>query len=145
MSEHKGKCCGECSWDGVPDKCCCKELEKGYKILANDTEAYRRKSPNHHCGFDFSEGSETATCNCGAVATNPYYMEQPPRTPKELWDEAVAYGKAVEHDMILDRTYDDEIMHELWWVIKREDEFPGPQFIADAIRHFLLIKGETNV
>jgi hypothetical protein len=26
MSEHKGKCCGECRWDGVPDKCCCKTI-----------------------------------------------------------------------------------------------------------------------
>ena len=26
MSEHKGKCCGECTWDGVPDKCCCKTI-----------------------------------------------------------------------------------------------------------------------
>jgi len=119
-------------------------LEEGYKILANDPEMYRHKSPTHHCGFDFSEGLETAICNCGAVATNPYYMEQPPRTPKELWDEAVAYGKAVEHDMILDRTYDDEIMHNIWWVIKREDKFPSSEFIADVIRHFLLIKGENK-
>ena len=26
MSEHKGKCCGECTWDGVPNKCCCKTI-----------------------------------------------------------------------------------------------------------------------
>jgi hypothetical protein len=26
VSEHKGKCCGECTWDGVPDKCCCKTI-----------------------------------------------------------------------------------------------------------------------
>jgi hypothetical protein len=26
MSEHKGKCCGACTWDGVPDKCCCKTI-----------------------------------------------------------------------------------------------------------------------
>jgi hypothetical protein len=23
MSEHKGKCCGQCLWDGIADKCCC--------------------------------------------------------------------------------------------------------------------------
>lgn len=119
-------------------------LEEGYKHLANDPEMYTRRRPEHHCGFDFSDGMPTAVCNCGAVATNPYYMEQPVRTPKELWDEAVAYGKAVEHDMILDRTYDDEIMHNLWWVIKREDNFPSQEFIADVIRHFLLIKGEQK-
>lgn len=31
MSEHKGKCCGECIWDGVPDKCCCKAIKAGNK------------------------------------------------------------------------------------------------------------------
>jgi hypothetical protein len=46
--------------------------------------------------------------------------------------------------MILDRTYDDEIMHNIWWCIKREDEFPSGQFIADLIRDFLLIKGEQK-
>jgi hypothetical protein len=71
-------------------------------------------------------------------------MEEPPRTPERLWAEAVAYGRAIEHDMILDRTYDDEIMHNIWWVIKREDGFPSGQFIADAIRHFLLIKEENK-
>lgn len=30
MSEHKGKCCGQCLWDGVPDKCCYKAI-KGEK------------------------------------------------------------------------------------------------------------------
>ena len=75
-------------------------LENGYKHLANDPEMYTRRRPNHHCGFDFSQGLPTAVCNCGAVATNPYYMEQPARNPKELWDEAVAYGKAVENDRI---------------------------------------------
>ena len=87
-------------------------IEEGYKHLANDPEMYRRKSLGHQCGFDFSNGLATAACNCGSVATNPYYMEQPARTPKELWDEAVAYGKAVEHDMILDRTYDDETIRK---------------------------------
>lgn len=27
----------------------------------------------HHCGFDFTHGVSTASCSCGAVATNPYY------------------------------------------------------------------------
>jgi hypothetical protein len=58
--------------------------------------------PDHHCGFDFSNGLATAVCNCGAVATNPYYMEQPARTPEQLWSEAVAYGKAVENDRIIE-------------------------------------------
>lgn len=106
------------------------------------TEIKPRRRPDHHCGFDFSNGLATAVCNCGAVATNPYYMEQPARTPEQLWSEAVAYGKAVEHDRILDLTYDDEVMHNIWWVIKREDNFPSQDFIADVIREFLLIKGE---
>lgn len=28
----------------------------------------------HHCGFDFVEGQATATCKCGLIATNPYYV-----------------------------------------------------------------------
>lgn len=31
MISHKGKCCGECLWDGIPNKCCCKALIKGEK------------------------------------------------------------------------------------------------------------------
>lgn len=27
ISEHKGKCCGQCLWDGMPDKCCCKTIK----------------------------------------------------------------------------------------------------------------------
>lgn len=26
-SNHKGKCCGQCLWDGIPGKCCCKAIK----------------------------------------------------------------------------------------------------------------------
>ena len=35
-------------------------LEEGYKHLANDPEMYTRRRPEHHCGFDFSDGMPTA-------------------------------------------------------------------------------------
>jgi len=87
---------------------------------------YRRKSPSHHCGFDFTDDLPTATCNCGAVATNPYYMEQSAKTPQELWDEAVAYGMALQLDSIQEKLLNDEVIHELLWIIYRDIEpFPN--------------------
>ena len=52
------------------------QLEDGYKLLAKDPEMSRpnRKSFGHHCGFDFVENQQTATCNCGSVATNPFWI-----------------------------------------------------------------------
>lgn len=29
----------------------------------------------HHCGYDFEIWKATATCECGAVATNPFYVK----------------------------------------------------------------------
>lgn len=30
----------------------------------------------HHCGFDFKPNKATAKCKCGAIATNPYYVNK---------------------------------------------------------------------
>lgn len=50
-------------------------LEEGYRLLAQDPEMKRpnRKNFGHHCGFDFVQNQPTATCTCGAAATNPFY------------------------------------------------------------------------
>lgn len=36
MSEHKGKCCGQCLWDGVPEVCCCKAIKGNNKTIKAD-------------------------------------------------------------------------------------------------------------
>jgi hypothetical protein len=41
------------------------------------------------------------------------------------------------------RLQDDEVMHNIWLAIKREDNFPSQDFIADIIWEFL-IKGENK-
>jgi hypothetical protein len=36
------------------------------------------------------------------------------------------------------RLQDDEVMHNIWWAIKREENFPSQDFIADIIYEFLI-------
>lgn len=53
------------------------ELDAGYKKLAKDPEMLRpnrKKSTDHHCGFDFMPDQSFAKCRCGKVSTNPYYI-----------------------------------------------------------------------
>ena len=51
-------------------------VEEGYKILAKDPEMQmRRKFTSHHCSFDFGIDQQLATCTCGMISTNPYYIK----------------------------------------------------------------------
>jgi hypothetical protein len=51
-------------------------IDKGYKILAKDPEMQRRrKFTSHQCGFDFGIDQQLATCTCGMISTNPYYIK----------------------------------------------------------------------
>ena len=43
-------------------------MEEDYEM-----ERPKRKNIGHHCGFDFVQNQPTATCTCGAVATNPFW------------------------------------------------------------------------
>lgn len=68
------------------------ELQIGYKKLSSDpeevklrleAETNRRRAAQlkvdlnkatHHCGYDFEIWKPTAVCECGAIATNPFYI-----------------------------------------------------------------------
>lgn len=60
------------------------------------------------------------------------------------FEQGVSMGKYRAKQQILRLLHDDETMHNIWWCIKREDNFPGQEFIADVIREFLIIQGDKN-
>jgi len=49
-------------------------------------------------------------------------------------------GILIERERIVRLLADDEVLHNIWWQIKREDTFPSQHFISDVI-YEELIKG----
>jgi hypothetical protein len=43
-----------------------------------------------------------------------------------------------ERERIIALLNDDEVIHNIWWRIKREDNYPSQDFIADVIKSELL-------
>jgi len=92
---------GEVCYQGPACKCCKTELDVIEKVLAildheqkrtklgfvqytriaeliakKEDEPVARIVAGHHCGFDFKEDQRSAMCSCGAITTNPYYVEK---------------------------------------------------------------------
>ena len=53
-------------------------------------------------------------------------------------------GIMAERERIIALLNNDEVMHNIWWLIKREEYYPSQEFIAEVIRDELeLINGEN--
>lgn len=63
---------------------------------------------------------------------------------KTLPQEIAKLATDDERDRIRKLLRDDEVLHNIWWRIKREDTFPSQDFISDVIYEELKLGGTND-
>ena len=53
-------------------------------------------------------------------------------------------GVMQERMRIIELLANDEVLHNIWWRIKREDTFPSQNFISDVIYEELKLGGRND-
>jgi len=69
------------------------------------------------------------------------------RTPsykKTLPQEIAELAAKDERERIVGLLTNDEVLHNIWWRIKREDTFPTQDFISDVIYEELELGGTND-